>query len=386
MRLEGELASQGGTGSPLRTQYNDQQKARSAIINRLAGIEDDIAEQPLGSTFTHQAGPGEFTGPLADDIPASLRQQGGGLPIHDAEMIADPLKRALKIRALNSSEAYQKAFAAPLETNNAEFAKITKNPFFQKAIPSARDLSKASEITFQKNPTEFLHNIKLALDDMLKTDGKTTLGASEKKAIAAVKNELVDFMGKKNPLYEQARAGFQEESIPINQMEVGRYLKDKLSSPTGDEAPGTFLRAAKDAPKTLKNSVGFSRFNELGDVLDPEQVSSVEKVVGALERQAIAKKAGGQVSSVLPRLESGIEITLPNMLSRPAMVANAVLRSIGKNKAPEYNRIATEIMQDPQKLAKLLEDTGPTGQIAKQIYQDILPIMAGQTTGRAVGE
>ena len=118
----------------------------------------------------------------------------------------------------------------------------------------------------------------------------------------------------------------------------------------------------------------------------------IQKVAGELERNLKGKQMissdtmKGAAEKVLPKLEKGIEPTIPNLLSRPALVANAILRQISKTRTAEYNRIATELMQNPQKLAELLQ--GPpesaTTKVAKQIYQDILPALTGQETGREV--
>lgn len=397
MKLEKELSQKGGEGVPLRDAYQNQQHSREKIINEIAGLnqkprlpEDMIdAELPVSLRGNEEPGLDNLVNKLNPDesfTPYMTIQQSGGLRLQDAELIEDPLKRAQAIRNIKSEEAYGKAFAKDIDITNADqdFGKIVKNPFFRKAMPLAKDLSASKGITFDKNKTEYLHNIKLALDDMLKTEGKTALGSAEKKAVNDVKKELVSFIEKKNPFYKEARLEFQKLSEPINQMEVGRFLSEKLVNPTGNEAPGTFLRAAKDAPGTLKKSTGFSRYDELGDVMNPEQVSGINRVVSALERQALMNKGAGQVESVLPKLEAGIEVSLPNLLSRPALVANAVLRTIGKNKSPEYNRVATEIMRDPKKLAALLNDP-QTSEIAGQIYQEISKVI-GQTSGREIGK
>jgi hypothetical protein len=396
MKLENELSKKGGEGAPLRSQYNQQQNAREDIINEIAGLptkrrladEFSDADLPVSLRSNNEPGLDDFVNKQNPDesfIPSMTKQQAGGTRLQEAENIADPLERAIAIRNIKSGELYSKAYSQPLkiEQGDKEFTAIIENPFFKKALPLARDLSSAKKVTFKDNPTEYLHNIKLALDDMLKTEGKTALGSSEKRAINDVKSQLVKFIEDKNPLYKEARLEFQNISKPINQMEVGRLLSEKLVNPSGNEAPGTFLRAAKDATGTLKKSTGFSRYNELGDVMNPEQVSGIEKVISELERQAISNKGAGQVSSVLPKLESGIEISLPNLLSRPALVANAVLRTIGRNKSPEYNKVATEIMQNPKKLADLLKSPETSG-IANQVYAEITKII-GQASGREIG-
>ena len=173
----------------------------------------------------------------------------------------------------------------------------------------------------------------------------------------SIKNTLDEQIEAVSPAYKQARTEFAELSKPINQMRTGQYLEEKLVSATGKERAAAYAQALRDAPGTLKKSTGFKRYNELGDVLTPEQISKTEAVRGSLERQALAKeltKSGGDRAAGLLGEQTP---TLPQIgMFNPKY---SVLRSISNRLAGrvqgESLKIMEEIMQNPQRAAELLE-------------------------------
>jgi len=143
------------------------------------------------------------------------------------------------------------------------------------------------------------------------------------------KEQLVDWL-KRNPAYDEARLAFSEASVPINQMQVGQTLLDKLRTPTGTESPGAFLRAMQDAQKTIKSSTGMPR-QQLGQVLTKEQEAAAGSVAADLERK---------LSSMKPlqptRLGHDADIAageikkFPSLLERPFVVANWLLGKVAQ--------------------------------------------------------
>lgn len=73
-----------------------------------------------------------------------------------------------------------------------------------------------------------------------------------------------------------------------------------------------------------------------------------------LERNAMMSKMIKDTRTVLPDIEGAVEKQLINPLHRPIMIANAILKRVGKNIEPKYDRILTELQNDPAKMADIL--------------------------------
>lgn len=273
----------------------------------------------------------------------------------------DALKQAVSERGANAAKNYGEAYKAAIKAD-PELAQIASNPYFQKALPTALDLAKASKIDPKTDMTEFLHMVKIGIDKQLGATGETALARAEKDAALGAKQQLVDWMGKKNPAYESARSAFSAESKPINQMEVGQYLQDKLGSPLGNtERAASFAQAVRDAPGTIKRSTGQKMYDELGQVLEPKQVESVNKVLDSLKNDAEFKDMAAKGMSATRRAtgEFSEPVRGVNIIDRAATIANAILKRLeGKGTKGTMNSLA-DAMQDPSKIGKLMQDAKP---------------------------
>jgi len=110
-----------------------------------------------------------------------------------------------------------------------------------------------------------------------------------------------------------------------------------------------------NAVKTLKKSTGFPRFKKLEDVMNPKQMKVLNNIKRELVREQKTKTMAAETNSSIGHLKDDIEFNLPNMLSRPMMLANAGLRLIGRDMSPEYEKLAVQIQKDPKLLSKLLK-------------------------------
>jgi hypothetical protein len=174
-----------------------------------------------------------------------------------------------------------------------------------------------------------------------------------KKQLTALKNDLT----KAVPGYETAQQTFAELSKPINQMEVGQYLENKLtgSLSEGKLRPGVFAGAVKEAPTTLKRVTGESRFNTLDEVLTPDQMGKVQSVIDDLAREekfTTQARAGAKGGEVLPATAIG---TIPNWLNKVVTAANMIITRLqGKIDKATAIDLATEML-NPAKAAASME-------------------------------
>lgn len=237
---------------------------------------------------------------------------------------------------------------------------LSDDPYIKQAMPDAARLSASQGVTFENNPTRYIHNVKISLDKMLTKTGETALASTERAQVAKVKTQLVNWLESKAPEYGAARTTFAEKSKPINQMEVGQYLEGKLTAPLegGTERAGAFATAVKDAPGTLKRATtGEARYKELTDVLTPEQAGIVNAIRDDLNRVQTTKTQAQKGASAAPRISQLASQTgdMPALLNRAATIANTIFNRLqGQIDRKLAIEIATEML-DPKATAAAIE-------------------------------
>lgn len=281
---------------------------------------------------------------------ASLRTVGGT----PSDITAAKTARKTATDPLYAAAELQKFRADP------QLMQLADDPYIKLAMPDAARLSASKGVTFENNPTRFIHNVKISLDKMLTRTGETALASTERAQVGKIKTQLVNWLESKAPDYKAARTTFAEKSKPINQMEVGQYLEGKLTAPLegGAERAGAFATAIKDAPGTLKRATtGEARYKELTDVLTPEQVGIVNAIRDDLARAAATKTQGQKGASAAPRISQLASQTgdMPALLNRAATIANTIFNRLqGQIDRKLAIEIATEML-DPQVAAAAIE-------------------------------
>lgn len=372
VRLEKDLTRKMPEGGALRETYLQQGGARRGYMEKLAGTEDEYTKavaarksgtQELKDAYMRSQG-------TVDTIPVVQRIEKWISDNPHNEKITVPLKKVLKKimgKADVPKESY-KGVPATLRYQNADLDKYMGVETNVKNLASVVD----------------------DMGNMLKA--KTPSGQNEVdvEVVNDVRKLLINQMGKPlaSPEYAAYRAKYKELSAPINKMDVSRAILDKMTAPTGKEAPGTYLKALKEGPKTVAKATGFKRAKSLGDYYSADEIKKLKGIADEFETMLKQRQMESGVEPMLKTLESGIEITIPNLLSRPALIANAALRYIGKDRAPEYHRIASELMKNPQKLKELLLQPSDTvaGRVARELYNDVLPQISGITSGQMGGQ
>lgn len=188
---------------------------------------------------------------------------------------------------------------------------------------------------------------------------KTAIGKEENKNIKGQLTTIKDQIVKAIPAMKQAQAAFRKGSKPINQMDVGKFLREKLESPVpeGTQRAGVFAQAVREAPQTIKRALsGQPRYKELTEVLSPTQKASVDAVLMDLSRDARVKELAQLGSEAAPKLrEPAGKATLPPLLNRLATIANEIVRRLeGKINEKLALEIASEFL-DADRAAAALE-------------------------------
>lgn len=250
-----------------------------------------------------------------------------------------------------------------------------------------------------------LQNIKAGL-----TDGKTV--RTDPQEIASVVDGLKASIAKKDnafikgqlnnikerlvraiPGYEQAQKAFARESAPVNQMQVGQFLEQKLTPALDDAAKQratVFAGAVREAPQTIKRATdGSARFEKLTDVLTPDQMTVVNSIRDDLARGArfetLASKgreaAPDAIRLATENLEKAAGGRVPGMLERGVMLANALITRLeGKINKQLASEIAAEMLNPPD-VAKAMMSAQAREKfndaLAKRIASTKLPVIAG---------
>ena len=274
-----------------------------------------------------------------------------------------------------------------IATANRDLTVLLERPSMDKAVARAKALAKEKGDKFQigsnvpeqqvmvKDPISMttnpvtipakfaqytgkdLHYLKLALDDLIKNPAEMGIGANEARAIADTRSAFLNWAESKIPAYGIARETYAAQSKPINQMEVGQYLENKLTGPLSEEKlrPGVFAGAVKEAPTTLKRVTGESRFNKLEEILTPDQMGKVQSVIDDLareEKSTTQARAGAKGGELLPATAIG---TFPNWLNRIVTAANMIITRLqGKIDKATAIDLATEML-NPTKAAASME-------------------------------
>jgi len=363
---------------------------REAIINELIKAQSGVPNLRLnaGQAAT-PVGSAEFSAlqKTANDIkptPAaaleSSQEAARRSAIQSIGQDKPALEAAIAKRGADAKANYGAAYQAQISAD-PELAQIASNPYYRDAVPEALKMAKAKGLDPKTGLTEYLQGVKLVLDDKLRKAGEGALGDSQKKLVSEVKGQLVDWLGKKNQLYDKARTEFSAASKPINQMQVGQYLEDKLVAPLENaDRAGSFATAMRDAPRTIKNSTGQSMYDDLGKVLTPQQEQVANAVLGNLKNEAVFNDLASKGASATRKMVGDFSQPVQGvgMVDRVVTVANAILRRVeGKGSKATMNSLA-DLMQDPQKLATVMGKATPS---ERQTLVDALAKASAGTVG-----
>lgn len=289
------------------------------------------------------------------------------------ELMRRPSMEKVLVRARDLAKEQGRPFAigrdTPEEVVSGRIVGASGKPLTSETIPAQR----------AEYPVQNLHYVKMAMDDLIKNPERFGIGASEARAIGGTQRQFVEWLGKKAPPYETARAAYAEASVPINRMQVGQELEKALAAPLGTaERPAAFAGAVREAPRTLKKATGQPRYDELGEVLAPEQTQAVTNVLADLKRsgqhEQLAKvgveKARDLVGQVAPTVPAA------GMFSPKYSVMRAISnRLAGRVEGKSLDRMA-QAMENPELMARIMKAASPSER------QAIVEALLAQKVGR----
>lgn len=318
------------------------QKAIKAIAaGKGAGqttVADDIAAANMGRTD-------KFASPLVA-IEEKLATQPGGLSDIAKSIVArQESGRMAGLEAVKpdflTAVAARKSVSDPLYA----VARAGGNIVDSSGIVSGID-DLLSRNPGNKRLVKELNNVRSGLVDAngnLRTNAEQVSSAMDniKASLANQKNKFIlreladlkDQIAKAIPGYEKAQQAFAGASPPVNQSQVIQSMQDVLSGQGGPERASSFQNVlGRGETALLKKSTGFPRYTDIKQVLTNQQMDAVNTVSKELARDAERTSLGASVDTKhlfeIADKSKGT-ISFPTLLSRPAMLANWIMRKVG---------------------------------------------------------
>lgn len=242
---------------------------------------------------------------------------------------------------------------------------------------------------------EEAQRLKIAFDDMIKLQPKSAADTAELKDIIATRGAFIDWMQKAFPSLGTARKIYKMTSGPINEMDVGTELRDKLVPALreeGKQKAGVFAGAIRDSAAILKDGTNQARFKGLEDVLTRRSLQTTHGVQDDLaraDRNAEMARRGAQagpnaLTLATGNLERETGGKIPNPLNRTVMLANAIIARLG---GKLDKRLAAEVALDaldPPTVAKALNTAKAAAarnrRIAEVVREMQQPLAVGAAT------
>jgi hypothetical protein len=221
--------------------------------------------------------------------------------------------------------------SVPVSKMDAAGMPITSMEDMSLNLPGSKGFSIASG---EAGPTTLqeLHYVKLALDKMKNPNAATSAERVQNAAVDNISSALTKELEKVSPLYSNARQTFTQMSQPINQMQVGQSLAQKLIPATAGDIPeslnyASLAKAMQNPDRLAQQATGFSGA-KMANVLSPEQLATVQGVTSDASQIAEALKRGMGTGSPTARRLAGGEM-LAQHFAQEAPITSKLLSMAG---------------------------------------------------------
>jgi hypothetical protein len=217
------------------------------------------------------------------------------------------MKAAVQARQTAGNQLYPAAKAAVVPADEG-LTKLLARPSMAAAWTKAQQLAaefgeQLPEVADAANiDGRSLHYLKMAMDDLADNPAANGFAGNQARAIKDTRAAFVKWVESKIPEYRVARETYADLSKPINQMEIGKVLRDKLQPALADFGastrmrPQSFAQAMRDGDTVAANVLNRSNAS-IADIMTPDQMATLNKVGQTLGRQAKASELGKAVGS-----------------------------------------------------------------------------------------
>jgi hypothetical protein len=264
---------------------------------------------------------------------------------------------------------YQKARETPIDPKRitpelqAEIDELMTRPTVQEAraeaIKKARD---SGEVLGEQDlgSVKGLHWMKRSIDDKISA-AKRAGSDDQARIYLGIQEKLIGLMQELSPDYAKAMAEYQAASRPINRLEVGQYLKDKLF-PASNQYGGRgttvsqFAKALEHPDQIAKLATGFSGA-KLSNILTESEIKMLKDVARDVVREQNVEGAArvtgsptAQLTAAQQRLTSildKLEAVPFRGVKYPAKAANYALEKYRGSGAAQYEAELNKMIMNP---------------------------------------
>lgn len=217
----------------------------------------------------------------------------------------------------------------------------------QPAVPATRSVQDLQQ--FKNELTARIERIRMS-------------DPEEAYRLSQARRQLTAAMEEQSPAYSAATTNYRALSRPQNQGEVAETMLGALrGNPTVKEDVAAFLGSMTNAPRTIKNALGNSRYEQLEQVMSPQQMAEINALRRSAEREA--RYQGMSVpEDVLRRYENifhQISNTTPGVFNQAYTILRAFTKRIGHRTDEQVDHLVNRAMRDPDALANLMEQMPP---------------------------
>ena len=277
--------------------------AAQAPVQLVPGVTPTLAEATMDPGIAQlQRGAAASSPDVASALAESRGRQVAGYRGVLDDLAGNDGKREFfeSARDETADSLYSKARSEGLQMDDALQAQVNellKRPSIQSAMEKAKMLASEKGIDIT-NPAGSAAGL-MYVDDALGGQIGVAARAGDANLASALRNtqdQLRLFLDQASPSYGEARRTYQAMSRPVNQMAIGQELAAKALPPLDALGNGSLARvnansyanALRNADATAARATGL-RSAKMADVLDPDQMQSVQGVGQDMARYAAAQ-------------------------------------------------------------------------------------------------
>lgn len=299
----------------------------------IAAAQNALANAPAGATVRQALA--DVTSPQIQYLGQTVESKtapGRALSIREAQE-ADRMARLQAVTpGLQSAEAMRGNVSTPL------YSAATQPTTAVNVLP----LTQQIDSLLAANPgnaklVSALNQVKNGLEASTNAQQVSSVLDNLKDLIASKDNKFIvkNLVGVKNtieqalPGYQQAQQVFAAASPPVNQAKVLNAMTNVLEQPLGvGERAGPFMTAlGRGESALLKRSTGAARYDDLSQVLSPQQMGVVKGVESELKRDAEVVRqtqAGADAMKIILEANQS-KFRLPSFLDVKVTLTNQML-------------------------------------------------------------
>lgn len=391
------------------------------VITRLGAAAPLVPNSlPTAAQVAENGGIAALERSVSSRAPADFTQRGmeqASARLNALRGIAgDDVTRAAAVQAREAASGplYQQAKAANY-TMDGRLQNLLQTPNMRKALAKAEEMAANDGRSFSfsvDHPNAFagvgipdrttrqvtgqgLQDIKMAVDAML-SDPASGFAGKAGDQVRAQRGQLLKWMEEANPTFKAARTTHADMSRPINQMDIGQQLLQKVEpaladyGALGQESGAKYALALRNADQTARTATKFKGAG-MEQIMEPAQMDTLNAIAQDLARKSNAQNLGrGAGSNTFQNFamdniagQSGAPRVLGAAMNLPGVSKVAKFLYSG----PE-EKIQTGIARallDPREAAALMGSNVPAAPINAK---DLLlgnPSRAAQLVGGATG-